>query len=166
MIRRPPRSTLFPYTTLFRSVQPVLGSVAPQELAVRTERVRFDDLRPGRDVVPVDLQDQVGPREIGLIERSGDEVAALVELGAHRPVEDEGAAGDRVQEGSVPEGHRLGAYRPAAGRRDRLGRGWSRRPGLNRRPTDYESVALPLSYVGARIDRRSCTGTSKAAKSP
>src|SRR2546427_3700364 len=44
MIRRPPRSTLFPYTTLFRSVQPVLGSVAPQELAVRTERVRFDDL--------------------------------------------------------------------------------------------------------------------------
>src|SRR6267154_3672897 len=27
---------------------------------------------------------------------------------------------------------------------------WSRRPGLNRRPTDYESVALPLSYVGLR----------------
>src|SRR5256885_8525593 len=25
MIRRPPRSTLFPYTTLFRSVQPGLG---------------------------------------------------------------------------------------------------------------------------------------------
>src|SRR2546426_9080556 len=26
MIRRPPRSTLFPYTTLFRSVQPARGS--------------------------------------------------------------------------------------------------------------------------------------------
>src|SRR3712207_8539788 len=25
MIRRPPRSTLFPYTTLFRSAQPALG---------------------------------------------------------------------------------------------------------------------------------------------
>src|SRR3712207_8719465 len=25
MIRRPPRSTLFPYTTLFRSVRPALG---------------------------------------------------------------------------------------------------------------------------------------------
>src|SRR3712207_8706053 len=25
MIRRPPRSTLFPYTTLFRSVRPVVG---------------------------------------------------------------------------------------------------------------------------------------------
>src|SRR3712207_7891360 len=27
MIRRPPRSTLFPYTTLFRSVEPQLGGV-------------------------------------------------------------------------------------------------------------------------------------------
>src|SRR2546425_8426001 len=27
MIRRPPRSTLFPYTTLFRSCQPVWGRV-------------------------------------------------------------------------------------------------------------------------------------------
>jgi hypothetical protein len=25
---------------------------------------------------------------------------------------------------------------------------WSRRSELNRRPTDYESVALPLSYAG------------------
>ena len=28
------------------------------------------------------------------------------------------------------------------------GLSWSRRPGLNRRPADYESAALPLSYVG------------------
>src|SRR5256885_3106749 len=28
MIRRPPRSTLFPYTTLFRSGNPVTGTVA------------------------------------------------------------------------------------------------------------------------------------------
>src|SRR5438128_6268850 len=27
MIRRPPRSTLFPYTTLFRSTPPVLGPI-------------------------------------------------------------------------------------------------------------------------------------------
>src|SRR5260370_41366600 len=31
MIRRPPRSTLFPYTTLFRSV-PILGAVTSVEL--------------------------------------------------------------------------------------------------------------------------------------
>src|SRR2546430_13683526 len=29
MIRRPPRSTLFPYTTLFRSISPVLSQAAP-----------------------------------------------------------------------------------------------------------------------------------------
>src|SRR3712207_8068447 len=28
MIRRPPRSTLFPYTTLFRSIHPDLGGLA------------------------------------------------------------------------------------------------------------------------------------------
>src|SRR2546422_1618029 len=31
MIRRPPRSTLFPYTTLFRSPGPPLGAVVPAE---------------------------------------------------------------------------------------------------------------------------------------
>src|SRR5256884_1451819 len=29
MIRRPPRSTLFPYTTLFRSIDPVTGQQVP-----------------------------------------------------------------------------------------------------------------------------------------
>src|SRR3712207_7754093 len=40
MIRRPPRSTLFPYTTLFRSgvnVQPILFPVVPE----RSARLRF-----------------------------------------------------------------------------------------------------------------------------
>src|SRR2546425_13090491 len=32
MIRRPPRSTLFPYTTLFRSFPPRLGAVLIQDL--------------------------------------------------------------------------------------------------------------------------------------
>src|SRR5215204_6987196 len=32
MIRRPPRSTLFPYTTLFRSTRPVPGLPSPQGL--------------------------------------------------------------------------------------------------------------------------------------
>src|SRR5690348_17979129 len=39
MIRRPPRSTLFPYTTLFRSVH-----VAREESALRRRRRREDDL--------------------------------------------------------------------------------------------------------------------------
>src|SRR4051812_50037867 len=37
MIRRPPRSTLFPYTTLFRSVAPP-GSQAPAARGLRADR--------------------------------------------------------------------------------------------------------------------------------
>src|SRR3989454_11896950 len=33
MIRRPPRSTLFPYTTLFRSEMPVPAAEVPQQVA-------------------------------------------------------------------------------------------------------------------------------------
>src|SRR5260370_23369189 len=44
MIRRPPRSTLFPYTTLFRSALDVRAALRPAALAglpvqLRTERV-------------------------------------------------------------------------------------------------------------------------------
>src|SRR2546422_2131217 len=51
MIRRPPRSTLFPYTTLFRSLdhRAVGGAEAPVDegrAAVHEDRLR-DDFRPG-----------------------------------------------------------------------------------------------------------------------
>src|SRR2546427_8607656 len=39
MIRRPPRSTLFPYTTLFRSVAPQPG-IDHQHLAARTRQLQ------------------------------------------------------------------------------------------------------------------------------
>src|SRR3712207_7633287 len=53
MIRRPPRSTLFPYTTLFRSLQDVdldrglvvLGGREDLALAGRDRRVALDELR-------------------------------------------------------------------------------------------------------------------------
>src|SRR3989454_12749117 len=69
MIRRPPRSTLFPYTTLFRSVQPVEPDekVAPGEslgvrwqreipfvVAFRIEFVERDIFRPTRRLEMVD----------------------------------------------------------------------------------------------------------------
>src|SRR2546430_13410595 len=51
MIRRPPRSTLFPYTTLFRSVR-ILGSgLRPPEL--QRPRVRFGDIE-GSIVISAD----------------------------------------------------------------------------------------------------------------
>src|SRR5690348_18018193 len=46
MIRRPPRSTLFPYTTLFRSLHPVLGRLPAAGVA------GDPDHRPGRAVGP------------------------------------------------------------------------------------------------------------------
>src|SRR2546427_7548208 len=48
MIRRPPRSTLFPYTTLFRSDLGVARSVQRTlPVVVRIDVVRPDDFRPG-----------------------------------------------------------------------------------------------------------------------
>src|SRR5690242_20987549 len=47
MIRRPPRSTLFPYTTLFRSVGEITdkGSGIQRENLPREKRLHFDDPR-------------------------------------------------------------------------------------------------------------------------
>src|SRR5687768_17989994 len=42
MIRLPPRSTLFPYTTLFRSVDNLVGDYCEGTLAPRDELVRAD----------------------------------------------------------------------------------------------------------------------------
>src|SRR3712207_8166970 len=59
MIRRPPRSTLFPYTTLFRSAgaarphAPSATSRASRVIAVRTEDPpRFIGMRRGRSSRP------------------------------------------------------------------------------------------------------------------
>src|SRR2546429_1865529 len=40
MIRRPPRSTLFPYTTLFRSVQFRVSGTDPQKLRAYADEVK------------------------------------------------------------------------------------------------------------------------------
>src|SRR5258707_13850642 len=45
MIRRPPRSTLFPYTTLFRSVEELEARTKAAERQVQEVQMRFDQLR-------------------------------------------------------------------------------------------------------------------------
>src|SRR2546430_9018881 len=50
MIRRPPRSTLFPYTTLFRSHVLTARSI---EIGQDPAGVMRDELRPGTPVPPV-----------------------------------------------------------------------------------------------------------------
>src|SRR5438874_5479562 len=53
MIRRPPRSTLFPYTTLFRSVEDLVGNVLAA--AVREQR-RHQQLPPRSEEHTSELQ--------------------------------------------------------------------------------------------------------------
>src|SRR3712207_8013037 len=76
MIRRPPRSTLFPYTTLFRSLSSIQAAGAPWEigLAETQQTLVLNDLRSriwvqtdgqiktGRDVVVAAL---LGADEMG-----------------------------------------------------------------------------------------------------
>src|SRR2546422_10028578 len=53
MIRRPPRSTLFPYTTLFRSARPRVlrrGDVLPLDEMTRRNLELVEPLRPGAAV--------------------------------------------------------------------------------------------------------------------
>src|SRR5690348_17880271 len=63
MIRRPPRSTLFPYTTLFRSSGSAAGQVGDQRRPARVSRDRCQApaVRPGhgRD----DRHDAAGDRD-------------------------------------------------------------------------------------------------------
>src|SRR5256886_11845949 len=78
MIRRPPRSTLFPYTTLFRSISEVDGTV------------RFGRIRRGR-------------REIYVHPEEGEPQLSEVPAGKHLRVHegDRVRAGDRLTEGPV-----------------------------------------------------------------
>src|SRR3989454_12402398 len=89
MIRRPPRSTLFPYTTLFRSLEDLLERLEPlrKHCANRTEEpqgglieaidaLRCEDPRDfpevgGHIVRPLDSR-PVGPRRAGGRERIDD----------------------------------------------------------------------------------------------
>src|SRR3989454_12334237 len=85
MIRRPPRSTLFPYTTLFRTDRPALGAAGA---LIRSAR----ELKPGDlphvarprivrrgDVVPLD---EMTRRNLELVEplRPGTAGATLLEV--------------------------------------------------------------------------------------
>src|SRR2546422_8563454 len=45
MIRRPPRSTLFPYTTLFRSLLDAIRHAIDRGRVARTERLELAELR-------------------------------------------------------------------------------------------------------------------------
>src|SRR3712207_7986804 len=69
MIRRPPRSTLFPYTTLFRSTVPIPGQKLKRCLVGRGHAV----VEPGQDRVGADrLFGRRGGLRAGETRRPGD----------------------------------------------------------------------------------------------
>src|ERR1039458_2690433 len=67
MIRRPPRSTLFPYTTLFRSDAPQRGG-----------EFRLGEAVAGFEKVAVALEDAAGSRERGQVAGAGKVARFLV----------------------------------------------------------------------------------------
>src|SRR5256885_5446466 len=100
MIRRPPRSTLFPYTTLFRSA--VRGSDADASLywMIRMLDGGGDPLYVGRRVVRMAIED-IGLRS----EEHTSELQSpcnlvcrlLLEKKKHRPIRVDSPAGDAAQ---------------------------------------------------------------------
>src|SRR2546422_4202585 len=64
MIRRPPRSTLFPYTTLFRSVQLLVTNLPKVELNHTVVAYAYRAAGPGIELTVWDPND---PAEPGLI---------------------------------------------------------------------------------------------------
>src|SRR2546425_9381861 len=62
MIRRPPRSTLFPYTTLFRSRLGDARDVAVRDLERRAVHDPVGDRPAEQPVVRVDLPEAIGER--------------------------------------------------------------------------------------------------------
>src|SRR3712207_9361730 len=93
MIRRPPRSTLFPYTTLFRSDQ-VVFELLGELLARRGDLVRVDQVGHEADRV---LDRLLG--EEGLLAVLGEDVAAPGAAIGHDPPEAGGAGVAREREG-------------------------------------------------------------------
>src|SRR2546430_5798892 len=97
MIRRPPRSTLFPYTTLFRSARYVRGTVREQEqrycrvpsLASPTARrkaevpgIRFDDSRSEEHTSELQSQSNLVCRL--LLEKKKNKVATTKQTDNYR----------------------------------------------------------------------------------
>src|SRR2546426_7108132 len=77
MIRRPPRSTLFPYTTLFRSDEPSVPPRAPPAARVRPRGPVDDDGRGLADRGPPSESRPMGGTRGGDCRRSEEHTSEL-----------------------------------------------------------------------------------------
>src|SRR5438876_1147426 len=126
MIRRPPRSTLFPYTTLFRS-EKLVAVVGDEDDLLRAQapavavgaRLERDDhpglertLRPGDDprlLVQGQPEAVAGVVRVGAAAGLDDRAGGVVDLACRRTRPDGGLRGlERLERGGVRVPHRLG----------------------------------------------------------
>src|SRR2546430_12150011 len=101
MIRRPPRSTLFPYTTLFRS-QVVLARIGSQDDDHETLRCTGKSNGPGKP----------GPRKVVSLCR----LLRYPVTRAHAPAGPFGTEPEKSVIGRVRHGRRLAPFRPGVNR--------------------------------------------------
>src|SRR3989440_4371122 len=151
MIRRPPRSTLFPYTTLFRSRLVVRGVARPHGARAA---VAFEVFEPslggeGRAVERVDGLQTVAARDAEAVEPVEEVRGLVVVAEKHQRVEDERrVAQPRVT--VVPVAHAADLFRQ---RRSRRGDERARR--LVRQELQRERAAAHLlgvtTFVAARV---------------
>src|SRR5260370_31769167 len=94
MIRRPPRSTLFPYTTLFRSL---LAPTAVRLLQLRT-LARQQPERPAAEILPTEVVQLVALKTGGQAAGMTVEqcVKRIAQLGAYHRRRSDGAPGWRT----------------------------------------------------------------------
>src|SRR2546430_2982707 len=90
MIRRPPRSTLFPYPTLFRSAVPILAVARPLHLhldRVQPDPARVISSRPERKRTRLNASHSQGPHpHLRVIHQEADRARRrrVIELEADR----------------------------------------------------------------------------------
>src|SRR2546425_5518048 len=81
MIRRPPRSTLFPYTTLFRSTSISRIRPMPSSFSIQAAVTRHHRQEPFQvDLVPVFFQRLLGQLGVGRLDRSEEHTSELQSL--------------------------------------------------------------------------------------
>src|SRR2546430_8538334 len=78
MIRRPPRSTLFPYTTLFRSIGMVLGDVDRGAIGGPCRRDEHRVVVPGGDLFQVSASDADEDRKSTRLNSSHSQISYAV----------------------------------------------------------------------------------------
>src|SRR5438105_12779651 len=102
MLRRPPRSTLFPYTTLFRSRAARAVAVASGIVGAHV-RLRLND--PAGRAVPTDLADERSEEHTSELQSRVDLVCRLLleKKKRNNPVEKNNGAGQSTRAGGNGE---------------------------------------------------------------